>query len=922
MDIGQSPTSATAAKATGPLPETLELRIHGIRNTPPHELLRTGRKPLEAKDVELSWGDDLAGFYRAKADTTPAQGIGAPAASGSKRTIEAYSWGHLARFTGIGIANKIADAAVRTVWFLLMPFGLTNAAYWSRPLPRVRQEPATPPVSAVPGASAAAGGGSGTPPAASGGAQFEYAEAGAGVRRNGAGRIRLFALLLTLYFVATAAVVAMDLIAVQCFPADAPAPVAPATAEPDRTCAALPSFLDGMAGWTRGQRIALLSLVPLLGVGFLAGVAYLARTRFHPRPNLGGGGAGVNSAANGAAVLPTLMIQNLWDARKEVRSNGWLHLWASLAMVAAVISWDGVWTRIDGTACGDPGTFFGGCLSKFSIGTLGTPGVVMLIAWVAAVAALIAAGIETVRKAAANPDVPAAAGTSWMVPIFLIALASAAAAVIASVIPCDGGSSCEGGTAVRMLGLGTAPAALMAAMLLLIISMCVLTRKNYDTQAMGWWGRGSAVFCTLALGAATIMSCAVVGATAAVLQKNLERRAASKDGMWRFGEITDDALFPPSVFIMFSGLLLFVIILVAIILGICVLVAKKRMKSWNTEDNAVSELAAAYGTTPPVPYQAAVARKLVAARGKASLLHRAEAMALVLAVLMFSGLTAALVLGTFKGPLEEPLDWLYGVLEGAGALGLAAAGAAILALAITSAKRNSRPLALLWDLMCFMPKAAHPFGPPSYGERAVPEFAARIAAWLDGKEDSPSKDATKVVISAHSLGAVIAVSALFHLKAVRPDLKLNRIGLVTYGTQLRAYFGRFFPDLLGPGILATTPVSRTGLIDPGGPDTERIDGTGSTGPASLNLTHVFGPGTNRWINAYRKTDYLGFPVRYTANTGNPAMAPDYGDRYVQEMDPYTYQFLVTSHSDYLQAPQYQRAVDDVASALNQPAPGA
>lgn len=144
MDIGQTPTSTTAAKTPGPLPETLELRIHGIRNTPPHELLRTGRKPLEAKDVELSWGDDLAGFYRAKADTTAAQGIAVPAASGSKRTVEAYSWGHLARFTGIGIANKIADAAVRTVWFLLMPFGLTNAAYWSRPLPRVRQEPAAP----------------------------------------------------------------------------------------------------------------------------------------------------------------------------------------------------------------------------------------------------------------------------------------------------------------------------------------------------------------------------------------------------------------------------------------------------------------------------------------------------------------------------------------------------------------------------------------------------------------------------------------------------------------------------------------------------------------------------------------------------------------------------------------------------------
>lgn len=925
MDTGQA-TDKPGAKTPSDIPKTLELRIHGIRNTPPHELLRTGRKPLEPKDVELSWGDELAGFYRATPAAAAARGIGADVDGRGRRVVEAYSWGRLARFTGIGIVSKIADAAVRTVWFLLMPFGLTNAAYWSRPLPRVRQEPAEAPASAAPGEgsetpAAASGGGSGTPPAASGGGQLQYAEADPGSRRNGAGRIRLFALLLTLYFVATAAVVAMDLVAVQCFPADAPEPTPPATPEPDRTCAALPSFLDGLAGWTRGQRIALFSLVPLLGVGLLAGVAYMARTRFHPRPNLGGGGPGPLGGGTGAVVVPTLMIRNLWDARKEVRSNGWLHLWASVAAVAAIISWDGVWTRIGGEECGSLGTFFSGCLPKLGTSGLDAAGVVMLVAWLGGVAALIAAGIETVRKAADNPDVPSKPGRSWTLPIAGVALASAGAAVIAAAYPCDGTTGCEGGTATRMLGLGTAPAALMFAMLLLIVSMCFLKRKDYNKQALGWRGRGSAVFCTLALGAATIMSCAVVGATAAILQRKLERRAATDDGMWRFGGITDDVLFPPSVFTLFSGLLLAVILAAVIIWGTCSFLAVRKM-GWNQPDAAVGDLATAYGATRPLPYEAAVARKLVAARQKASLLHRAEAIASLLAVLIVLGLLTALVLGTFKHLWDpEGTNGLYGFIEGAGALGLAAAGAAILALALASAKPNSRPLALLWDLMCFMPKAAHPFGPPSYGERAVPEFAARIAAWLDGGDEAPRPAGTgMVVISAHSLGAVIAVSALFHLKALRPGTDFQRIGLVTYGTQLRSYFGRFFPELFGPAVLSTTPVARTKLTADGDPETERIDADGPTGPGYPDcptLRDILGPGPYRWVNVYRKTDYLGFPVRYAENATPP---PVFRDVYAQEMDPFTYQFLVTTHSDYLQAPQYQKAINDVLSGLPETAP--
>lgn len=876
-------------KSASNLPATLELRIHGIRNTPPHELLRSGSRSLQPDDVELSWGDELAGFYRAKAGTG-AGASGTAGNGGSPRVVEAYSWGRLARFTGVGMAGKIADGAVRTAWFLLMPFGLTNAAYWSRPLPAVKQEAAADPVS-----------GQEEP-------RIDYAD-NAPRGHDGAGRIRLFALVLTLYFVVTAAVVSMDLIAVQCFPADVPD-------QERRVCSALPAFLDGLAGWTRGQRIVLFALIPIMAMAILAAIAYLARTRFHPRPKLGAGtpvvsGAGVEEIS----ALPTLMIRTLWDARKEIRYNGWLHVWAALAAVGAIVAWDGLWTRIDGIACGSVGTFFTECVPQLAPGRIDLPGIAMLATWLVAATTVVLAGIETVRKSSDNPDMPSGDGSSWMAAIAGGAIISVLAAGLAAVLS----GAPEGGVpgAVRLLGLGAAPAGLMLVMLVLIFTMSWLRRPGYDKRTLGWRGKGSAVFSTLALGAATILSCAIVGAAATVLQRNLERRRAADDGMWRFGPIAGDVLMPPSVFSLFSGLLLAVIVAGALVWGVCSWRAVRSM-TWNTQESAVSDLLSAYDAAPPLPQQEAAGRKLVAARRTASLAHRAEAVVSLLAVLIFVGLLAALILGTFK-------DWwntgagagLYGLIESMGILGLAAAGATIVALAVMSAKPNSRPLALLWDLMCFMPKTAHPFGPPSYGERAVPEFAARIAAWLDGVHGAPPARTGMVAISAHSLGAVIAVSALFHLKSTRPDLPFNRIGLLTYGTQLRTYFGRFFPELLGPAVLATAPVARTKLTAPGSPDDERIVTGEPNVEFDVNLSHILGAGPNRWVNLYRKTDYLGFPVLYKGPGGVENVG---ADPYAQEMDPFTYQFLVVSHSDYLQAPQYDEALAAVVAALPAPRP--
>ncbi|TWJ27283.1 hypothetical protein [Micromonospora sagamiensis] len=95
----------------------LELRVHGVSNTPPDELL--GLLPEPDGPAPQPWlvaGDDVTGFYR-----RPGSDQDEPV------TVEAYSWGRLT--SGARTARDVE----RALWTVLLPFTLANVALHARP---------------------------------------------------------------------------------------------------------------------------------------------------------------------------------------------------------------------------------------------------------------------------------------------------------------------------------------------------------------------------------------------------------------------------------------------------------------------------------------------------------------------------------------------------------------------------------------------------------------------------------------------------------------------------------------------------------------------------------------------------------------------------------------------------------------------
>jgi hypothetical protein len=305
----------------------------------------------------------------------------------------------------------------------------------------------------------------------------------------------------------------------------------------------------------------------------------------------------------------------------------------------------------------------------------------------------------------------------------------------------------------------------------------------------------------------------------------------------------------------------------------------------------------------PVGRSAATMTALDRARRLAAIAQRAEKL-LALFVLIGLTMTLLVLVAVMQGSVHWTAQSFMGRVTDLGTAGLALIAIAVLgALVGGAATGNTRPLGLVWDLICFLPRAAHPFAPPCYAERAVPELSSRVTWWL-GQPDlvvqGQRRGGRRVVLSAHSLGGVLAVAALLSRKRSDPP----PVRLLTYGSQLRAYFGRVFPELLGPSVLGTPPVRAPQLW---APDPWRKEPDwGSLRSADKSVKGLMTSKTDGvlWRNLWRRTDPLGFPVY--------AYARNDVDRPAEEIDHTGYLVEIVAHSDYPRSKAYETALSELA----------
>ncbi|WNM40277.1 hypothetical protein RMN56_02615 [Micromonospora halotolerans] len=204
-------------------------------------------------------------------------------------------------------------------------------------------------------------------------------------------------------------------------------------------------------------------------------------------------------------------------------------------------------------------------------------------------------------------------------------------------------------------------------------------------------------------------------------------------------------------------------------------------------------------------------------------------------------------------------------------------GLMILAFRSYRSAQTRRTVAALWDLGDFWPRTVHPFAPPCYAARAVPELAKRVSAL--GAHG-------KVVISGHSHGSVLAAATILQLP---PDV-LRRVALLTHGSPLSRLYTRLYPAYLGPRTLCALG--------------DRLDW--------------------RWRNLWRDTDPVGGPI-FDPSEGGPAACgvPETRSVDVRLRDPSSLTIdpadtvppPLERHWPYHTRTAYQTAVRDLAARI-------
>ncbi|GIJ23690.1 hypothetical protein [Micromonospora lutea] len=224
-----------------------------------------------------------------------------------------------------------------------------------------------------------------------------------------------------------------------------------------------------------------------------------------------------------------------------------------------------------------------------------------------------------------------------------------------------------------------------------------------------------------------------------------------------------------------------------------------------------------YPDAPPAAgYRLRQIERMIA---RARFTERIETIAVVYACVVGVGMPSSL-LGMLELAPNTTVQRLTGIpaaaIDFAIQVGSFVIAAVVLALLVGGifAYRTSefrRYVGVLWDLGTFWPRAAHPFAPPCYAERAVPELTRRIVH-LTGQGHG-------VLLTGHSHGSVLLAATILQL----PPNVCSRLALLTYGSPLRRIYTRLFPAYVNEAVLCEVG----------------------------NRVHW------RWINLWRDTDPIG-----------------------------------------------------------------
>lgn len=906
--------------------DVLELRVHGVDNTTASSLL-----DLRPEDVERVAGDKLGSFWRPTASALSAlrQGQRGYVPPGIVR--EAYSWGGMVRTTPdlgkAGAAGVVAATVARVLYALILPFSIGNAVQWSRRL----STPADPLRTRV----------------------WAAITAGAG---------RLFGMLLTLLFTATAITLALDVLAAQC------------GAEPG-LCAPVAGVLQPLAGWTTGQRFALFALAPVAAIVGLWLLSAIAGVRYDVLPGMEWhgdkpGGAGGEDAPRGRGLwrrapriggelpppdAPTAVLSHpgFW-ANRIVGDLARVHLAAAILLTTTVTALNGAmrwytecsgiggWDTCVGEGGGDPG--------YQRLVTLSIIAGSLLV-----VSVVLACVIPTMTIEPHERDRMNWHGTATAV-LLVAAVVALAALLWLLVFFGDVGPR----PPERLYGGGMMVLVIVTAAAALTLSG-VFWRPFRGRRYVGWNGCGPALFMTLSLVVAVATSAIVVvtagdwlngsKGAAALVRGDTTTADAVAETAWAT-EVTctldapADGLSPgeavgidctaagtaagplheltvPSAYVALGSLFV-----VGLLIGVLLaLVAAGRRRDvtaraavWHAPASEHARIVDVDDGVLPVS-QKGLYRRIAAKRTTAARLHIVEPLTGMISIMVgIAGVTGiAWVWQAYSahqplwGVVPSAIDpavvmtFLAVAMPVLGWIGILITGV----LASGAASGGQRPLGTAWDIACYLPRTGHPFGPPTYAERAVPEIAGRVFAWL--RED----DDRRIIVSAHSMGGVLAVSAM-GLLASSPQTRglLPRVRLLTFGVQLRAFFGRMLPELLGPGVLGTEPslAPRALSADPWAADlTAQTPKHPSDAPSPrtgrLRGTLLTDDGV-RWVSLWRLTDYLGFPAASTSTHLLDGRANTV-DRFAEELDLSGYMVEVGTHGAYYRTPAYEEAVEDL-----------